>query len=172
MLKPALSILAAGLFLGTAPSAQAAEIQILYNTTEIVDGDTTATTGDGTIFGVQTVGAGNLTRTFTIKNTPVTAVAATGYHFVNWSDGSTANPRTDTNVTTNRTVIANFAVSDGALFADDHVYLTLEQSTDHLGSWQTLAVTAGMVTSDGKIDVGALDNSQFYRTKINDTTFP
>ena len=26
----------------------------------------------------------------------VTAVPATGYHFVNWSDASTANPRTDT----------------------------------------------------------------------------
>jgi hypothetical protein len=180
----------------------------------------------------------------TQSGTPVTAVPATGYHFVNWSDGSTANPRTDTNVTTNRTVIANFAISDGALFTDDHVYLTLEQSTgssnswqtlpltpsmvasdgkvaasvftlasplhrlrismanpgtlgpsvpsvgtgiqlvtkvvlfafeqstDNLGSWQTLPVTAGMVTSDGKIDVGALDNSKFYRTKINDTTFP
>ena len=35
---------------------------------------------------------------------PVTAVPATGYHFVNWSDGSTANPRTDTNVTADLSV--------------------------------------------------------------------
>ncbi len=41
--------------------------------------------------------------------TAVTAVPATGYHFVNWSDGSTANPRTDTQVTANVTVTANFA---------------------------------------------------------------
>ena len=35
-----------------------------------------------------------------------------GYHFVNWSDGvSTANPRTDTNVTANVTVTANFAIN-------------------------------------------------------------
>ncbi|NOZ12625.1 MAG: S8 family serine peptidase, partial [Acidobacteria bacterium] len=41
----------------------------------------------------------------------VTAVPATGYHFVNWSDGSTANPRTDTSVTADISVTANFAVN-------------------------------------------------------------
>ena len=44
------------------------------------------------------------------SGTEVTAVAATNYHFVNWSDASTANPRTDTNVTANITVTANFAI--------------------------------------------------------------
>ncbi len=43
--------------------------------------------------------------------TAVEAVANTGYHFVNWSDGSTANPRTDTNVTANVAVTANFAIN-------------------------------------------------------------
>ncbi|MBM3580457.1 MAG: hypothetical protein FJX37_00635 [Alphaproteobacteria bacterium] len=38
----------------------------------------------------------------------VTAVPDTGYHFVNWSDSSTANPRTDTGVTGNVSVTANF----------------------------------------------------------------
>ena len=41
----------------------------------------------------------------------VTAVANTCYHFVNWSDGSTANPRTDTNVQANISVTANFAIT-------------------------------------------------------------
>jgi uncharacterized repeat protein (TIGR02543 family) len=41
--------------------------------------------------------------------TAVTAVPNTGYHFVNWSDGSTANPRTDTHVTANVNVTATFA---------------------------------------------------------------
>jgi uncharacterized repeat protein (TIGR02543 family) len=41
----------------------------------------------------------------------VTAVPATGYHFVNWSDASTANPRTDTGVTGDITVTANFAIN-------------------------------------------------------------
>lgn len=44
------------------------------------------------------------------NGTAVTAIAATGYSFVNWSDGSTANPRTDTNVTASLSVTANFAV--------------------------------------------------------------
>ncbi len=41
----------------------------------------------------------------------VTATANTGYHFVNWSDSSTVNPRTDANVTNNLTVTANFAIN-------------------------------------------------------------
>ncbi len=40
----------------------------------------------------------------------VLAVADFGYHFVNWSDASTANPRTDTSVLANISVTANFAV--------------------------------------------------------------
>ena len=43
------------------------------------------------------------------SGTAVTAVPTSGYHFVNWSDASTANPRTDTNVTANISVTANFA---------------------------------------------------------------
>ncbi|MBN1988344.1 MAG: S8 family serine peptidase, partial [Bacteroidales bacterium] len=41
--------------------------------------------------------------------TEVEAVPATGYHFVKWSDGVTANPRTDANVTAHITVVAEFA---------------------------------------------------------------
>ncbi|MBK8150282.1 MAG: InlB B-repeat-containing protein [Acidobacteria bacterium] len=42
------------------------------------------------------------------NGTAVTAVPDSGYQFVNWSDSSTANPRTDTNVTGNISVTANF----------------------------------------------------------------
>jgi autotransporter-associated beta strand protein len=41
----------------------------------------------------------------------VTAVPAPGSHFVNWSDGSTANPRTDAGVGANLSITANFAVN-------------------------------------------------------------
>ena len=41
----------------------------------------------------------------------VTAVPNTGYRFVKWSDGSTANPRTDTNVTGDISVTAEFAIN-------------------------------------------------------------
>ena len=40
--------------------------------------------------------------------TPVAAVPASGYEFVQWSDGSTANPRADSNVVANVTVTAAF----------------------------------------------------------------
>lgn len=40
--------------------------------------------------------------------TAVTAVAASGYVFASWSDASTTNPRTDTNVTSNISITANF----------------------------------------------------------------
>jgi hypothetical protein len=42
------------------------------------------------------------------SGTAVTAVADTGYHFVDWSDGSIDNPRTDTSVTADVSVTANF----------------------------------------------------------------
>src|SRR5450756_2115145 len=61
---------------------------------------------NGTITGTtpQTVNYG-------ASGTTVTAVPNAGYHFVSWSDGSTVNPRTDTNVTANHTFTATFAVN-------------------------------------------------------------
>lgn len=41
--------------------------------------------------------------------TPVTAAANAGYQFVDWSDGATANPRTDTSVHADLVVTASFA---------------------------------------------------------------
>ena len=65
---------------------------------------------NGTITGTspQTVNYG-------ASGTAVTAVPSTGYHFVNWSDASTANPRTDTNVTGDISVTANFAINSYTL---------------------------------------------------------
>ena len=65
---------------------------------------------NGTITGTspQTVNHG-------ASGTAVTAVPSTGYHFVNWSDASTANPRTDPNVTADISVTANFAINTYAL---------------------------------------------------------
>ena len=59
---------------------------------------------NGTITGTspQTVNHG-------ADGTEVTAVANAGYHFVNWSDGVLTAARTDTNVTANVNVTANFA---------------------------------------------------------------
>ena len=62
----------------------------------------------GTVTGnsSQTVNAGS-------NGTPLTAVADSGYYFINWSDGSTANPRTDTNAISDISVTANFALNGG-----------------------------------------------------------
>ena len=62
----------------------------------------------GTITGVspQTVNAGS-------SGTAVTAVADSGYHFVNWSDSSTANPRTDINASGDISVSAIFSANGG-----------------------------------------------------------
>ena len=41
----------------------------------------------------------------------MTAVPDTGYHFVDWSDGVLTARATDTNVTANVSVTANFAIN-------------------------------------------------------------
>lgn len=51
--------------------------------------------------------------------TAVEAIPDTGYTFVEWSDSVTANPRTDTNVTSDITVMASFAELIDGIFADD-----------------------------------------------------
>jgi hypothetical protein len=51
----------------------------------------------------QTVGPGG-------SGTPVSALPLAHNHFVSWSDGSTANPRTDTNVNANVNVTASCAI--------------------------------------------------------------
>ena len=48
---------------------------------------------------------------FESNGTAVTADPDPGYHFVDWSDGNTSNPRTDTNVTADKSVTANFAIN-------------------------------------------------------------
>jgi pimeloyl-ACP methyl ester carboxylesterase len=72
--------------------------------------------GNGTINGPtpQTVTHGD-------SSEPVTAQPDTGYHFVQWSDGSTANPRTDTNVTADITVTAVFDYVKGDVNLDGKV---------------------------------------------------
>lgn len=74
--------------------------------TFVIDTHTlTYTAGDhGSITGTspQTVNYG-------ADGSAVTAVPDAGYHFVNWSDDSTNNPRTDTSVIDNISVTANFA---------------------------------------------------------------
>ncbi len=65
----------------------------------------------------------------------VEAVANGGYHFVQWSDASTQNPRTDTNVTGAITVTASFAINQYTLtyFAEPNgsIMGTTPQTVDY-----------------------------------------
>ena len=47
---------------------------------------------------------------YNASGSAVTAVPAANYHFVDWSDSPTANPRTDTAVASDISVTANFAI--------------------------------------------------------------
>jgi hypothetical protein len=75
----------------------------------------------------------------------VTTVPNSGWRFVNWSDGSTANPRTDANVTSNLTVTANFAavnLSPPALTnGASGGILSFSWPPDHTG-WRLLVQTS------------------------------
>lgn len=64
--------------------------------------------------------------------TSVEAVPDTGYHFVQWSDASTANPRTDTNVQADVTVEAEFAINSYTVtFVDDGGSVLKAETVDH-----------------------------------------
>lgn len=56
-------------------------------------------------------GISSQTVRYGLNGTEVTAVPAAGYYFVDWSDGSTTNPRIDISVTRDISVTANFAVN-------------------------------------------------------------
>ncbi|MBP5676909.1 MAG: T9SS type A sorting domain-containing protein [Bacteroidales bacterium] len=74
----------------------------------------TATANDPSM-GTVTGGGSNFTAGATVT---LTATPKEGYHFVNWNDGNTDNPRQIT-VTGNANYIANFAVGSGTNGIDD-----------------------------------------------------
>ncbi|MGJ8654688.1 MAG: InlB B-repeat-containing protein, partial [Opitutaceae bacterium] len=93
--------------------------------------------------------------------TAVTAVADANYHFVDWSDGSTDNPRTDTSVIVDIAVTANFAIDtysvDYTAGTNGSITGTTSQTVDH-GSDATAVTTVADANyhfvdwSDGSTD--------------------
>ncbi len=77
--------------------------------------------------------------------TAVTAAPNVGYHFTSWSDGSTDNPRTDTNVTGTITVSANFAINTYTLTytagANGSITGTTPQTVNHGASGSAVTAT-------------------------------
>lgn len=79
-------------------------VGIVEVSAEDIDFTLTYTAGaGGTILGTSPQTVGMLG-----SGTPVAAVPNAGQEFVQWSDGSTANPRQDIGVTANKTVTATF----------------------------------------------------------------
>lgn len=110
----------------------------------------------------------------------VTAVPNSGYHFVNWSDASTTNPRTDTNVTSNISVTANFAANPVATYTitvtqSGHGTITPGTQTDVAsGSDKVFTITpsAGYHTETVLVDgssVGAVASYTFDNVTANHT---
>ena len=93
---------------------------------------------NGTISGTspQTVNYG-------ANGTAVTASPNTGYHFVQWSDSSTANPRTDSNVTADLSVTASFAINTYTVTATASANGTIAPPTQSVnyGATASFAVT-------------------------------
>jgi hypothetical protein len=95
----------------------------------------------GTLSGIQTQSVDYLN-----SGSAVTAIANSGYHFVSWSDDLTANPRTDTNIMTDMTITANFAVNNYILtyIAGEHGSLvgTLLQTINYGGAGTAILASA------------------------------
>jgi len=79
--------------------------------------------------------------------TPVTAIPETGYHFESWSDGSTANPRTDADVIADLEVSATFALNQYTLTyvagANGSIDGVTSQTVDHGGSGSSVTAVPG-----------------------------
>lgn len=127
---------------------------VTYTLTYITD-------GNGTISGA-TPQAGVA---YGSGGTAVTAVPNTGYHFAQWSDASTADPRTDANVTTNISVTAQFA-ANLLVFTTQPASLMQGSAlgtiavTEQDGSGNTVAdiatVDFTIVTACGTVDLGSV----------------
>jgi uncharacterized repeat protein (TIGR02543 family) len=131
----------------TANITVTAEFNIRTFTLTYIAGD------NGTIQGTspQTVNYGS-------AGSQVRAVPATGYQFVNWSDGVTQNPRTDENVTQNISVTASFTSIPPTATLSGSAAICL-------GSSATLTIT---LTGIGPWEVGYTNGTEnFTITGIN-----
>ena len=104
---------------------------------------------------------------YNASGTAVTAVPATGYYFVNWSDGSTANPRTDTNVTATKSVTANFAIKTFTLTYAAGVNGTLSGTTPQTVNYGASGTAVTAVPATGYNFINWSDDS--YANPRTDT---
>ncbi|MDY0347717.1 MAG: T9SS type A sorting domain-containing protein, partial [Tenuifilaceae bacterium] len=107
---------------------------------------------------------GNATQTVDhgADGTAVTAVPNDGYHFVQWSDGVTANPRTDANVIADVTVTATFEPSTQVLTLANVANGTLSATpTEGIVTGSEITITVAP-DAEYKLTEGSL---QAYKTE-------
>ena len=97
------------------------------------------------------------------SGTQVTAIADTGYIFVNWSDGVTTASRTHTNVTSNITVTANFQLSNVA--PSPPTSLLCESATNPPGVSDLTPEFSAIYS-----DLNPGDTAIFYQIQVNTTS--
>lgn len=111
------------------------------------------------------------------SGTAVTPTPATGYHFVSWSDATSTNPRTDTNVTSNISVSATFAVNTYTIMASTGANGTISNvgsNPENYGDSQGFTITpntgyqVATVLVDGS-SVGAVTSYNFTNIQANHT---
>lgn len=143
----------------------------------------TYTAGDhGSISGPtpQNIGAGG-------SGSSVTAVPVAGYHFASWSDASTTNPRTDTNILASHTYTASFAANPTYTLtytAGAHGSITGTATQSILGGADGTAVTAvpeagysfvswsDASTANPRTDVGITQNISVTASFVSNVTVP
>lgn len=116
-------------------------------------------------------GAASQTIAYGASGLPVTAVGSTGYHFTQWSDGSTANPRTDANVSGDLSVSAAFALNTytvGAVIEGGQGTITPDSQTISQGATAsfTLLPAAGYHVDTAFGCGGTLGGSTFTTDAI------
>ncbi len=122
-------------------------------------------------------GTTSQTVSYDANGSAVTAVPDTGYSFVNWSDSSTANPRTDTHVTADISLTANFALNTYTITAASGTNGTVTPSgatTVSYGGSQTYSITpvTGYHVADVLVDgvsAGAMTSYPFTSVAANHT---
>lgn len=110
------------------------------------------------------------TVTYGADGTAVTAVPDYGYRFVDWSDASTQNPRTDINVTGNLSVTANFTLARGKKIDTTPVVVTPSITIDIPNSSATYKADSVIGIAWSSID-GAFIKYKVYFSSDNGTAW-